>query len=286
MIANDYYVMLLIKSLVVILSGIFTYRKRWLTKSGVHGFIIVSISVLFGGNFLWFFVLIAFAVSASVWSEYYFSKKEFLKDIVAKIGPRDFWQVIANTGLAGMIALLYSTTNHPNHYYIYFLSSIAAVNADTWATEIGSLSKKNPRLITNLESVNPGTSGAVTRLGLLGGLGGSIFIAIIGIAGKSISIILNGQTIVWNETLLFIFLVTLSGSVGMIIDSILGATVQVKYYCDQCEKMTEQNLHRGTHKTRIVGGIKWINNDVVNFSASVGAVVFCYLLLIVLGFWA
>lgn len=140
-------------------------------------------------------------------------------------------------------------------------------------------------LITNWESVNPGTSGAVTGLGLLGGLGGSIFIAIIGIAGKSISIILNRQTIVWNDALLFILLVTFSGVVGMIIDSILGATVQVKYYCDQCKKMTEQKLHRGIHRTRIVGGIKWIDNDLVNFSASVSAVIFSYLL-IILGFGA
>ncbi|NJS15001.1 MAG: DUF92 domain-containing protein, partial [Sphingopyxis sp.] len=47
--------------------------------------------------------------------------------------------------------------------WIGFAASLAAVNADTWATELGVLNPSSPRLITNLHKrVEKGTSGGIS----------------------------------------------------------------------------------------------------------------------------
>ena len=65
-----------------------------------------------------------------------------------------------------------------------------------------------------------------------------------------------------------------SGLVGSLFDSYLGATVQAMYYCPVCKKETERRVHNCGTETLPLRGIAWINNDVVNFLATAfGAVV-------------
>ncbi len=52
------------------------------------------------------------------------------------------------------------------------------------------------------------------------------------------------------------------------VDSILGATMQAMYYCPACEKETEQRIHNCGVWTRPMRGVTWLNNDVVNFIAT------------------
>jgi uncharacterized membrane protein len=51
---------------------------------------------------------------------------------------------------------------------------------------------------------------------------------------------------------------------GAFADSILGAAVQLRRWCDRCESPTEQDVHVCGTATRISGGIAWIDNDMVN----------------------
>ena len=52
------------------------------------------------------------------------------------------------------------------------------------------------------------------------------------------------------------------------VDSILGATMQAMYYCPACEKETERRIHNCGTWTRPMRGFTWLNNDVVNFIAT------------------
>jgi len=63
-------------------------------------------------------------------------------------------------------------------------------------------------------------------------------------------------------------MVILAGVAGSLVDSLLGATVQAIYYCPACQKETEKHpLHHCGTPTRQVRGLKWLNNDWVNFFA-------------------
>jgi len=60
-------------------------------------------------------------------------------------------------------------------------------------------------------------------------------------------------------------LITLSGLIGAVIDSLLGATVQAIYFCPYCHKETERHpLHTCGHETKFKRGLTWVNNDWVN----------------------
>jgi uncharacterized membrane protein len=140
---------------------------------------------------------------------------------------------------------------------------IATVTADTWATEIGTLSRRRPRLVTSGRRVEVGTSGAVSPLGTAVSAAGGLAI------GVAAGLLVVDLTV---SAALFIGLV--AGLAGSLFDSLLGATVQRVYYCDTCQKETERRIHRDTHQTRPLRGWSWLNNDLVNLiSSAVGGLV-------------
>lgn len=114
---------------------------------------------------------------------------------------------IVGNGMPALIALTLGSN-------IAFYGAIAAALSDTLSSEIGLLSKRKPRLIINLKEVEPGTDGGVTILGFLAGLVGAFFIASIGV-------------FVCKEIFIAI-IITISGFIGCIVDSILGATFEIK----------------------------------------------------------
>jgi uncharacterized membrane protein len=150
---------------------------------------------------------------------------------------------------------------------------MASVNADTWATEIGVLSRKLPRRITDGAIVDKGTSGGVTVLGTFAALAGSIVIVLIGC--------LSG---VVRLSALEFGVISLAGVFGSMVDSLLGATLQSIYYCPQCKKETERHpLHSCGNTTHHLRGWVWLNNDWVNLISSACGLIFavvCWLLLI------
>jgi uncharacterized protein (TIGR00297 family) len=154
-------------------------------------------------------MLLAFFVSSSLLS--------------AKGAQRNERQVLANGGVAAFAALLGN--------WAAFGGAIAAATADTWATEIGRLSRTPPRLISNGTRVPAGTDGGITLLGTVGGIAGAGFIA--GLA--------------WVFAPRVAVAVAVAGVFGMLLDSLLGATVQ--------------------------GAFRWLDNDAVNLAATLGGAV-------------
>ena len=56
---------------------------------------------------------------------------------------------------------------------------------------------------------------------------------------------------------------------GSLFDSLLGTTVQAMYFCDYDQKETERRVHSCGRVTRHIWGWTWLDNDAVNFTASV-----------------
>jgi uncharacterized membrane protein len=66
----------------------------------------------------------------------------------------------------------------------------------------------------------------------------------------------------------------LSGLIGMVADSVMGATVQQCRTCPACGIDTEQRVHRCGTTTRHLRGFAWFTNDTVNFVATcIGAII-------------
>lgn len=243
------------------------YRRRSLSRSGVVGAIIVG-TLTFGlGGWTWGLLLIAFFVSSSTLSHYRKADKRGLAEKFAKTGQRDLGQALANGGWGVVLAIAYFCQPDPI-LFAAFVGTMAAVNADTWATELGVLSPTPPRLITTSQKVPVGTSGGVTALGTLAALGGGL---LIGLA----ALVLDRVEAMWGSGALdrgYLWLVPigiLGGLAGSTFDSLLGATVQGIYYCSQCQKETESKVHRCGQPARHLRGWCWLNNDVVNFVSSI-----------------
>jgi uncharacterized protein (TIGR00297 family) len=155
-----------------------------------------------------------------------------------------------------------------------FLGAIATVTADTWATELGTLSPRAPRLVTTGQPVPPGTNGAVSLLGTLAALVGGL---VIGTAAFALAQV-GALSSVTVGALWLPFIATLSGLAGAYVDSLLGATVQHTRYCPRCETETERDPHHCGIATHELRGWRWMDNDMVNFTASVaGSVVAAWL---------
>ncbi|MEC0249107.1 DUF92 domain-containing protein, partial [Paenibacillus chitinolyticus] len=151
------------------------YSKRSLTVSGAAAAVVLGTLMYSLGSAAWFGTLIAFFVASTLLSKYKHKRKAAIESGYAKSGNRDAGQVAANGGLGLLLCIGSAFAPHPA-WWAAFVGVMAAVTADTWATEIGGLSRTAPRSILTGRKVAPGTSGGVTALGLLATCAGGLFI--------------------------------------------------------------------------------------------------------------
>jgi uncharacterized protein (TIGR00297 family) len=244
------------------------YKKRSLSSSGIVGAIIVG-TLTFGlGGWIWGLLLIAFFISSSLLSHYREDDKRGLAEKFAKTGQRDLGQALANGGWGAILAIAHFC--QPDRIlFAAFVGAMAAVNADTWATELGVLSPTPPRLLTTGRKVPTGTPGGVTVLGTVAALGGSLFIGLLALTLSQVEAIWASRPMDGPYPFWLVPIGLLGGLSGSTFDSLLGATVQGIYHCPQCQKETESSIHRCGQPTRHLRGWRWLNNDLVNFSSSV-----------------
>jgi uncharacterized protein (TIGR00297 family) len=237
------------------------WKKGSLSLSGFFAATILGTLVWLLGQWLFWSILIAFFIPSSLLSRFQRENKTNVEKEYAKSGRRDWVQVAAN-GLVGLsFAAGWAFSQQNPLWAAGYYATFAAVNADTWATEIGVLSQRPPVSILTLKPVSPGMSGAVSRLGTTAALGGALFIATASAIGL-------GFSTQGNINLARLALVTtIGGFTGALIDSLLGATLQAMYSCPRCGKLTERREHCG-QPTSLARGLARLNNDLVNAVSS------------------
>jgi uncharacterized protein (TIGR00297 family) len=201
---------------------------RLLTHDGVLAAVAIGTLVFGFGGWKEAGLLALFFATSSLLTRWHARRKPHPEHAAGRSAP----QVLANGSVATLLAVWGSALAAP-WVSAAFAGAIAASTADTWATEIGLLSRTPPQLITarllrTRTVVPPGTSGGVTWLGTIAACAGAALIA--------------GSSTVWLDTRFAS--VWLAGVVGMTLDSTLGATAEGRW--------------------------RWMTNDTVNLIASIG----------------
>src|ERR1700682_3383304 len=148
---------------------------------------------------------------------------------------RNAWQVLANLAVAAVGSVVFAATGN-RFWLIAALAALAEAATDTVASEIGQSRGPYARLITTWERVPTGTDGGITISGSIAGLAAGLVIAAVATVGGMLP-----RAQIWIPVA--------AGFAGMLIDSILGATLQRR---------------------------RWINNEAVNFFATLAAAALAY----------
>lgn len=230
------------------------YYLKAITLSGGCSAAILGILLFIFGGWISFIALIVFFVLGSGVSKIGKGNKADAEKLHERSGARSTVQVAAN-GLPSLIFAVIYYYSGMESCLLTAVMCLAAAAADTFSSEIGMLSKQTPRSILTLKPVQRGISGGFTFFGLLGGLLGAWIISILTIQRFGMS----GMAAV-----------TMGGLLSSVLDSVLGAAVQAKYQMQEDNGnilLTERKAVNGK-ALKLVRGVKWINNDMVNFASA------------------
>jgi uncharacterized protein (TIGR00297 family) len=148
---------------------------------------------------------------------------------------RNGWQVSANLAVAALSAVPFGVTGDAA-WLTALVAALAEAATDTVASEIGQTRSQTALLITTWEAVPAGTDGGITLAGTLSGLAAGMTIALLGAFSDLVP-----HPQFWIPAAAGIF--------GMLVDSLLGATLQ----------------RRG-----------WMTNEAVNFCGTLVAAALAY----------
>jgi uncharacterized protein (TIGR00297 family) len=196
---------IIILSLLAIVAVICVFTKKLTPWAGVMA-VLVGYVIFGGAGFVGELQLFTFFILSVLATRH----KRALKG-KAHGEMRDAWQVLANGGVAAGLGLLAMTdVPHKSLYEIMIASSLAAAIADTLSSELGVVYGKRTFNILTLKKDVRGLDGVISIEGTLIGAAGACIIAAI---------------YRWDMSL---WIIALSGILGNVADSVLGATLERK----------------------------------------------------------
>jgi len=217
-------------------------RKGWLSAGGAVTASLLGVWVTYFAGILWLLPLFFFFISSTVLGR--LAPRSLSAD--AKHGKaRDARQVICNGGIFAVLAVF---VGEGNELVLMLMAvSMAVCTSDTWASEIGLVFRQKTYDIARFRLVPPGLSGGVSAAGTFGGIAGALAIA------------LFCNLLIFNAlNIYFVLKITIFGTFGMLLDSVLGATLQARYAKDGLESDVELS------GSALTNGMRWFDNDVVN----------------------
>lgn len=241
----------------VVCSAVFLGLAAWLKALALSGALTawgMGILIFLAGGWKWVLPIVAFFILSSILTRLNRSAL-----VTSNPGPgaghRNLVQVFANGGVPLLVAAVYGIWKL-EPLYLVFLAALAAATADTWGTEIGGWSRRQPRNIVTWRQVAKGDSGGVTLIGTVGTLAGAACLAAVGLALHTR--LLSG--IDWLA-------ITAIGFLAATLDSLLGATVQARYLIPATGKITE-NRTDGSQEMVLHSGWSWLDNNMVNLACT------------------
>ncbi len=202
---------------VLILLFLFTIslKLRIFDFKGSVAALIMGAWVAFLASVYWLILMVLFAVSSYLATRAFFDTKKKLNIQEGKSGERRTSNIMFAGGIGAAIALLFFINNLVDPisfpFFELFAVSFAVINADTFASELGTVDR-NVYLITTFERVERGVNGGISATGTLASALGSLIVGII------FSFLEFGSFYV-----LPVLFITAMGFLGSIVDSFAGA---------------------------------------------------------------
>lgn len=269
--------------------------KKSLSISGSIAAVVVGFTS-FACSYRFGFILIAFYYSSSKFTKFKQDYKASIEEDYAVGGQRNWAQVLASSVLATAVAFAYyawcgedteMSFSHPagddatisitgisiskitvgTYLWVLYLAHYCTANADTWASELGVLSKEEPRLVTLLFTrvVPRGTNGGMSLFGTAASAAGGLFIgAVFWVLSLLAEPPSRGPVSAQYPVLVFALL---CGLLGSLVDSLLGATVQATYYSKDKKCIVKSKAKAEAEDKSIVRICGWdlLSNEAVNF---------------------
>ncbi len=269
--------------------------KKSLNMSGSVAAVFVGYTA-FACSYRFGLLLILFYYSSSKLTKWKQDYKAKIEEDYAVGGQRNWMQVFASSLLATFVCIgfyllcgedqhisfgePYGNVNNvellgfsvnrgvlASYLWVIYIAHYCTANADTWASELGVLSKNEPRLVTSffLRVVPRGTNGGMSTFGTAASAAGGLFIGAIFYVG---SFFLSGPVVAAQYPVLVYSL--LCGLLGSLVDSIMGATLQATYYSTErkcivkIHSAAELAAKKDSSIVRICGQ-DWLSNEAVNF---------------------
>lgn len=233
------------------LFGVLADRAGMLDRKAASVAGLFAASLIAGGGWMWLVPGVVFFALSSSLSQLPgngYSARERGQQLDT---GRSIEQVLANGGVA-WVCLVGALAWSDPFWYVAAIGAFAAAAADTWATEIGTRIPSKPRSLRTGARVEPGTSGAVSWAGTLGAVAGAgtvVGAAFLVAPSAGQSLVVEGAGLVG------------AGVLGMLVDSIVGATIQAQYRDPENQAIVDTPPADGARPVR---GWAVINNEMVN----------------------
>ncbi len=130
-------------------------------------------------------------------------------------GRRGLVHALANGGIPAFLAFFAGVTPHPGGALLAlaYAAAVATAAADTCSSEVGKAFGRRTFLITSLRPVPPGTEGAISLEGTLGGFAGALLVAVVGPITGAYG---------WAAALV----VAVAGLLGSLAESVIGTVAE------------------------------------------------------------
>ncbi|MXV50553.1 DUF92 domain-containing protein [Pedobacter sp. HMF7647] len=207
--APQYFVLILILSIGVI----YSLKARKLTPAGSVTGVICGFLIFAGSGFTGLAMMTCFFILGTAATSWGRAKKTIT--VPAERNGRTAGQVLANSGVATICAvcsILFK--NYESLFSLIIAGSFAAAAADTLSSELGIVYGKRFVNILTFKKDEKGLDGVISLEGTVFGIIGAALIATV--------------YLFHDRNLSTFFFLTIAGTVGTLVDSLLGAAFERK----------------------------------------------------------
>lgn len=193
--------------------GLLAYSLRALDAAGAISSVLLGLAIALATGIGWILLMVCFSGLGVLATRAGYARKKRQRLAEEHGGERGLANVLGNGLAALLVALALPLGAPPLAVQAAFATAVAAVTADTLASEIGVLSARARMVVPPFARAAAGRNGAVSLLGQAAALVGSTAIALAAVP-------LIGLPWPW------VWLPALAGWLGCQVDSVLGATLE------------------------------------------------------------